>query len=823
MKLLKYFGMALIAASLVACSESGQGVTEGGQSIEPDKPVVPQGPSSFTQVVENYDDWSGEYLITWTSENKESIYALGGWNDDKCVPVKGRDGEDVNFANHKDENGLSAEQCKKYSAKIVNYNGSYTINIKGLGYIGLEVSSDKLVHIDKISPLSRDKYMWIINFRDSGIEFRHAVYSDRVLQWNPTDRVFSTYKGDKSPLTIYKDPRPSSVDQNLPKFYVEELEDHENWEGNYLLAWRSEDKGQIYLASSADDKILPMKGADGKVKNYASKLTKNGLPIDDCYESNLKVVNYNGSYAIILKNGDYVGLMSDSDKICHTDKIPALDSDKYMWMIVYEGGAVRIRHAVYSDREIQWDSDAQVFSSYKVGAQKGITLYKNLNPTYIPEEGGSDKPDVNPDVKPDKPDVKPEIPTGSITIKDFITKSTDDKTFYQLTGTISTVTNTDYGNFTMYDESGEIFVWGLTKTQLPQGEKNDKSFGSLGLKVGDVVTLRGQRGYFADKHKDEVVNAYYVSHVPGSGSGEGGHEGGGSQGGGSEVDPNPGKPGVNTGKRLWAELPAINDADGNRIDDGNNDLYYAFHMCDGPEKTQGHRARNYTVCYSASNVCPAWVAAPRHQMYENKGCNRTNAYRQDPDIPSKYQVTSKETGGGCNKGHMLGSAERLSSAPTNRQVFYYSNIAPQDSGTHNTGGGAWNNLEDKIDSYVCADTLYQIIGCFFDKWTDSYGNIASPRKIHYGGRSDVTRPTGFYAVLLRTKSGRTGKAVRDCSKDELQCVAFVVSHAQQKGHKPQKADMMTVSQLEKMTGFTYFVNVPNAPKDTFNPRDWGIN
>lgn len=33
---------------------------------------------------------------------------------------------------------------------------------------------------------------------------------------------------------------------------------------------------------------------------------------------------------------------------------------------------------------------------------------------------------------------------------------------------------------------------------------------------------------------------------------------------------------------------------------------------------------------------------------------------------------------------------------------------------------------------------------------------------------------------------------------------------------------MSISDLEKLTGFKYFVNVPNAPKNTFNASDWGF-
>ena len=290
-----------------------------------------------------------------------------------------------------------------------------------------------------------------------------------------------------------------------------------------------------------------------------------------------------------------------------------------------------------------------------------------------------------------------------------------------------------------------------------------------------------------------------------------------------EPDPTPTPtPGEgDTYRSAWFELPVEMDSNGDGKDDNNSTYYYAHHLCAGGEKNaqRNGKARNFSVCFSSTHHCPVWVAAPRHRSYES-GASRTDAYSQDPQIPSNIQYSSKSTGGGCNKGHMLGSAERLSTSATNKQVFYYSNIAPQYSSTFNTGGGAWNNLEDHIDGLVCNDTLYVVIGCYFDQYTDKYGNTGKPAKISFGGRSDVSRPTMFYYALLRTKSGNSGKSVAQCSASELQCAAFVMCHEQAKGHKPEARDMISVAELEKLTGFTYFGNVPNAPKSTFNSSEW---
>jgi len=257
----------------------------------------------------------------------------------------------------------------------------------------------------------------------------------------------------------------------------------------------------------------------------------------------------------------------------------------------------------------------------------------------------------------------------------------------------------------------------------------------------------------------------------------------------------------------WAELP---------VEVADDDYYYAYHLCPTSSVLKGKR--NYTVCFSAEHHCAWWVAAPLHDSYT--GSSGRSGYSSDPVIPVNLQGSGSMQSP-YNRGHMLGSAERTREASINKQVFYYTNIAPQHGSTFNTGGGAWNNLEDHIDGlwHGKRDTLYVVIGCYFDSYTDAYGKKASPRSTKFGSQT-VSVPTMFYYAMLRTKSGNTGKSVLNCSASELQCAAFVMSHVQDKGHEPQAKDMMSVSDLEKITGFTYFPNVPNAPKDTYNPSDW---
>ena len=392
----------------------------------------------------------------------------------------------------------------------------------------------------------------------------------------------------------------------------------------------------------------------------------------------------------------------------------------------------------------------------------------------------------------------------------------------QVTAVEITTVESYTGDFYICSEAGSTQVAGQLKKVKGGGSVTTIALDELGV---SAFYLRS--GNCARISKIVVT---YGGKPSGGDSGDQGGDQGGNQGGddnnqgdngdGGEFVTPPSGDLVDTSSLTWAELPTIVDADKNGIYDGDATLYYAHHLCAGGETNaqKNGTARNYTVCFSSSHHCPMWVAAPLHSCYQG-GSGRNDSYRADPEIPSNIQYSSKSTGGGCNKGHMLSSHDRTSSVATNKQVFYYSNIAPQYSDTFNTGGGAWNNFESHLEGLMCSDTLYVVIGCYFDSFSRN-GASASPKKISFGGRSDVSCPTMFYCAMLRTKKGSTGKRVQDCAASELQCAAFTVCHEMAKGHKPQAADFMSITELEALTGFRYFENVPNAPKSTLSTSDW---
>src|SRR5690554_3400957 len=67
----------------------------------------------------------------------------------------------------------------------------------------------------------------------------------------------------------------------------------------------------------------------------------------------------------------------------------------------------------------------------------------------------------------------------------------DGKTF-RTTGVVATISNTEYGNWDLEDETGTIYIYGTL-----DAKGASKNFLSLGLEVGDEVTIEGPKSTYA--------------------------------------------------------------------------------------------------------------------------------------------------------------------------------------------------------------------------------------------------------------------------------------------------------------------------------------
>ena len=99
-----------------------------------------------------------------------------------------------------------------------------------------------------------------------------------------------------------------------------------------------------------------------------------------------------------------------------------------------------------------------------------------------------------------------------VTVEEFLAAPIDDNQLYELTGLISSNPGETYGDFDLEDETGIVYVYGVTATPI-LGQSNDKSFSTLGYQKGDSITIVGTRGDY--NGKSEVMGPAYAVRAKG--------------------------------------------------------------------------------------------------------------------------------------------------------------------------------------------------------------------------------------------------------------------------------------------------------------------
>lgn len=77
---------------------------------------------------------------------------------------------------------------------------------------------------------------------------------------------------------------------------------------------------------------------------------------------------------------------------------------------------------------------------------------------------------------------------------------------YRITGTVKNLNNTTYGNYDVVDETGSVYVYGTL-----DAKGATKNFSSLGIEVGDIVTVEGPKTTYGSTV--ELVNVTVVKIV----------------------------------------------------------------------------------------------------------------------------------------------------------------------------------------------------------------------------------------------------------------------------------------------------------------------
>lgn len=240
------------------------------------------------------------------------------------------------------------------------------------------------------------------------------------------------------------------------------------------------------------------------------------------------------------------------------------------------------------------------------------------------------------------------------------------------------------------------------------------------------------------------------------------------------------------GNAGWLEIPKEKTM--------SNIIFVSHRLPDNPS------LRNYSMLYDTLNKVAYWVAYPMHSYYMG-GSGRTDAWNYDPQIPQAHQPALFSGISGYDRGHQIPSADRTNSKKNNQTTFYFSNMTPQNKKLNQN---LWARLETKVRTWTTqCDTLYVVTGAMITTATDPTIKYAYDNK-----NKSIAVPKYYYKALLK----RTGNTFTS--------IAYKMNNETPSTNTDFNLYKITVSELERETGFTFFPKVPEAVKNTIDISQW---
>jgi endonuclease G len=197
----------------------------------------------------------------------------------------------------------------------------------------------------------------------------------------------------------------------------------------------------------------------------------------------------------------------------------------------------------------------------------------------------------------------------------------------------------------------------------------------------------------------------------------------------------------------------------------------------------------YAMSYNRDNGEANWVSWHLDNSWLGSAA-RQDDFRNDTTLPAGwYQVQATDySGSGFDRGHMCPSADRTITVAANSATFLMTNMIPQLPANNQ---GVWANLESYCRTLVSqGNELYIVSGGQGLQYFIANGHVAVPAQtwkviiVIANGTNDVARVT----TTTRT-------------------IAVVMPNSGSIG-TDWRAYRVSVNQVEAITGFDFFSNVP---------------
>ena len=204
----------------------------------------------------------------------------------------------------------------------------------------------------------------------------------------------------------------------------------------------------------------------------------------------------------------------------------------------------------------------------------------------------------------------------------------------------------------------------------------------------------------------------------------------------------------------------------------------------------------FTVNFNPENKTPNYVAWVLQGNETDGAIGRSNKFWTDTELKG-CPDTRDYSRSGYDRGHMSPAGEQKWSDEAMHHSFVMANICPQK---HELNTGAWKTLEDKERLWAKRDSAIVIVA----------GPIYDSTDKETIGRNKVRVPSAFFKVLLATYSS------------PMRAIGFVYPNMRCDGN--MQAYAVSVDDVEKMTGFDFFIALPDDIEDDIESKvpfkDW---
>jgi endonuclease G len=194
------------------------------------------------------------------------------------------------------------------------------------------------------------------------------------------------------------------------------------------------------------------------------------------------------------------------------------------------------------------------------------------------------------------------------------------------------------------------------------------------------------------------------------------------------------------------------------------------------------RRKGYLASYNRYTKEPNWVAWHLTKEHLSGTVKRPgNGWHEDPQVPSPRATHADYKKSGWSRGHMCPAGDNKWDSDAMYDTFLYSNVCPQHP---RLNSGDWNEIE---------------IAC--RRWAQNFNDIyiiCGPiyfRKEHQTiGANRIMVPDAFFKVVI-------------CLNGTPKGIGFICRNT--KGNRRKDMYVNSISQVERITGMTFFPNLPS--------------